>query len=49
MNKQIFTFENITNLVTPIARKYGVKEIYSYSIGLSELKRVLTQIIYSLN
>ena len=24
MNKQIFTFENITNLVTPIARKYGV-------------------------
>ena len=36
MNKQIFTFENITNLVTPIARKYGVKEIYlfgSYARG----------------
>ena len=36
MNKQIFTIENITNLVTPIARKYGVKEIYlfgSYARG----------------
>ena len=36
MNKQIFTFENITNLVTPIAKKYGVKEIYlfgSYARG----------------
>ena len=36
MNKEIFTFENITNLVTPIAKKYGVKKIYlfgSYARG----------------
>lgn len=36
MNKEIFTFENITNLVTPIAKKFGVKEIYlfgSYARG----------------
>ena len=36
MNKEIFTFENITNLVTPIAKKYGVKRIYlfgSYARG----------------
>lgn len=36
MNKQIFTFENITNLVAPIARKYDVEEIYlfgSYARG----------------
>ena len=36
MNKEIFTFENITNLVPPIAKKYGVKKIYlfgSYARG----------------
>ena len=36
MNKEIFTFENITNLVAPIAKKYGVKRIYlfgSYARG----------------
>ena len=36
MNRQIFTLDKISSLVTPIARKYGIKEIYlfgSYARG----------------
>ena len=36
MDKQILTLEKITSLVKPIAKKYGVKEIYlfgSYARG----------------
>lgn len=45
MNKEIFTFENITNLVTPIAKKYGVKNIYLFGSYLKYIIKSTAHLI----
>ncbi len=49
MNSHVFTLNDIANLVKPIARKYGVKEIYlfgSYARGEADKNSDLDFLVF---